>query len=784
MKRFFSLLCAVALVLSTTAAPQFKSFNPVAQPKVSVAKVVKPSGMKTAVPVKITDKKQVLEQNSVRKVAKAPKAKQTTTNVAVSKASATYYAADNDIYYALYNEDKSVIYCFDIVCAEGQEDVVSGQTYTLADMLSTYCEWVYASDVNNGTAFTAASFTKTVAADGSYTIVASATDENGDVFNLSYAESAFVPQTYNLTMAKASFEYSSSYSDMYVSMNDADENYYFYFDILLPSGQKTLESGKTYTLADMDADYTKGADYVNMEYINFASASFTRIDAVDGSFTVSAVVVDKKGNTWNISYSQAAPEISYQSLTLNGTAEPGSSYSLIEAANADTTIYVSLFLYSSSLEGSFTEEDLITYYSLSYILFGGVEYDIEAANFTVAYSEQAGAYIVSGTVNGVDPDDATNQVVFTITLTCQGPAPAAKSDMTFQFQLTDSSIIIKPSVNDELWDWYLADTATYNYYGADYIASAIYSNYGTQYATSGEYEMTFEYLYSQGYSAGEQVLIIWGCDDNGVTTDAATLAFTLPEKQYVSDMTFAFQYTDTSVIVIPSNNTELWAYYLVDSATYNDYCGNNPDYVASVIYSNQGTTYADTASIEFSLESMVAAGYNGKVYLIVWGCDENQVTTKAAECVIILPEKQVVPSDMEFSFTPFSGGVTVTPSNNVDPWDFAIITAAQFASIGNDADFVAEYFYSENGDDNAYPGPYDLIYSENGVTEDGSYVLIVWGANGGVTTPAAVYAFSIGDETAIDEIDAAVKANKVIRNGQLFIEKGSVRFNANGILVK
>ena len=310
-KRFFFFFCAAMMVLSTTAAPQFKSFKPAAQPnKLLAVKAQKPSAVKTAVPVKITDKKQLLERTSVSKAAEAPKAKQTTTNVAVSKASSTYYDADKDIYYALYNEDKSVIFCFDILCAEGQQDVESGKTYTLADMIAGYCEWVPANDPNNGTAFTAASFTKTVADDGSYTIVASAIDVKGDIFNLSYAESAFVPQTYNLTMAKASFDYYSSYSDMYISMNDADENYYFYFDIILPSGQQTLVSGKTYTLDDMDAQYTKGADYVQMEYINYASASFTRTDAADGSFTVSAVVVDKKGNTWNISYAQAAPQIS------------------------------------------------------------------------------------------------------------------------------------------------------------------------------------------------------------------------------------------------------------------------------------------------------------------------------------------------------------------------------------------------------------------------------------------------------------------------------------------
>jgi hypothetical protein len=109
-------------------------------------------------------------------------------------------------------------------------------------MISDYSEWVYVSDTENGIPFTAASFTKTVAVDGSYTIVASATDKNGDIFNFSYSGEAFVPQTYNLTMTKASFEYYASYSDMYISMNDADENYYFYFDILLPSF-RSIESG-------------------------------------------------------------------------------------------------------------------------------------------------------------------------------------------------------------------------------------------------------------------------------------------------------------------------------------------------------------------------------------------------------------------------------------------------------------------------------------------------------------------------------------------------------------
>jgi len=137
--------------------------------------------------------------------------------------------------------------------------------------------------------------------------------------------------------------------------------------------------------------------------------------------------------------------------------------------------------------------------------------------------------------------------------------------------------------------------------------------------------------------------------------------------------------------------------------------------------------------------------------------------------------------DMTFSFAPISGGVTVTPSNNNDKWDFAIVTATQYASVENDADFIAEYFYSENGDDYAVSGAHDIIYSENGVTEDGSYVLVVWGADGCVTTPAATYAFTI-TSTALDHItnDPSAMTNKILRDGMLLIERDAKTYNVTG----
>ena len=50
---------------------------------------------------------------------------------------------------------------------------------------------------------------------------------------------------------------------------------------------------------------------------------------------------------------------------------------------------------------------------------------------------------------------------------------------------------------------------------------------------------------------------------------------------------------------------------------------------------------------------------------------------------------------------------------------------------------------------------------------------------------AVTVAASFGDiATGIDNTDATVKAVKVVRNGQLFIEKNGVLFNAQGAIVK
>ena len=539
------------LVLSITAAPQFKSFKPAAQPNklLAVKAVEKPSAKKTTVPFKMAAKKQLLEQVSVRKAAKAPKAKQAVYNVTIGSYGSQDYGSGN-IYYALISDDEVYRFDFDFYLDDATAtDITPGVTYTLADLGDGYYSYITNQSTDDYYEYAAVSFLKTIV-NGKVHFDVTITDTEGNTWNLTYVEPD-VPQGGTYVADQVSSKYYSSTGDVQYILEATNDNLKFSFDIYVSADDKDVISGQTYTIDDMDAQYT-WASYKGVS-IDVDSASFTKTVAADGSYTIVASVKDTKGNTWNISASKAAPSVISQTLTLNGFAEAGSSYSQIEAASADSTILVSLLLYSSSLEGTFTEDDLITFYSLSYVLYGGVEYDIESADITIAYSEQAAAYLVSGTLNCVDPEDEAKQAIFTLALTCAGDAPAAQSDMTFQFQLTDSSIIVKPSNNEELWDWYMADSATLAYYGADYIASAIYKNYGTKYATSGQFEMTFDYLYGQGYTAGQQNLIVWGCDANGVTTPAATFTFVLPEQEFVSDMTFDFFSVPTTTFIVASS---------------------------------------------------------------------------------------------------------------------------------------------------------------------------------------------------------------------------------------
>ena len=420
MRKFLSLLCAVLVVLGANAVQtKFR---------------------------KVADAKQIVANK-----AKAKKAIKAATNVTVSGIYFRFEEEDGDAYYELYNEDGSLGFVFDILVAEGDRDVVLGQEYTLDDMLAEYCLWYepadpYFGDYSN---FTACTFVKTQDGEGNVIINATATDTNGDEWVLSYDEATApkAPQGGTFVADNVKGEYSSWYSDIQYFLTVSEENLKFSFDINLDEGVQDVESGKEYTIDDMNTTYCY-IQFGATTKINFAAATFTKTVAEDGSYTVIGTIKDENGDNWTITAAKAAPTIVDYNLTLNGTVEVGSFYSQIDAANQDATVYVSLSYYGK-LEDGATITDANLFYPTVILTEGDKKstYDLQDVNLAVTYNEEAGAFILTGTMLGVNEDDDLDQINFTVSLTIAA-APAQGSKIEITLDMKNMTV----AQTDSYWD--------------------------------------------------------------------------------------------------------------------------------------------------------------------------------------------------------------------------------------------------------------------------------------------------------------------------------------------
>jgi hypothetical protein len=314
-------------------------------------------------------------------------------------------------------------------------------------------------------------------------------------------------------------------NDVYYALDFPDLNLQFQFDIYVEDGMKDVESAKTYTLEDMWAKYSNIV-VGKVNQISFKTVSFTKTLAEDGSYSVVVVAEDENGNIWNVSASKGAPKITNETLTLNGIAEEN-YFRIIEAANEDSSVVVTAIIFAKSFEGEFTEDNIYS----GTVLFNGIEYEMTEAAITIAYSQDEEAYIATGTMKTVNPDDELDIVIFTLNLKLAGEAPKefVPSDMTFSFQNDGTGIIVTPSNNEDPWDWYIlkaADFAEQWNNDADAIANATYAKWEDTYAAPGESKISFSVMLANDYEVGEYVIVVWG-SNGGVTTPAAVYAFGL-----------------------------------------------------------------------------------------------------------------------------------------------------------------------------------------------------------------------------------------------------------------
>ena len=502
MKKIFTLTLGVLLTLSTFAIPQSQKATLGQQPdKQSLRQTEMIKSVYQGVP------------RTASKMAKAPKA---TTSVTILAYTAQYYSSYNDYIYVLRG-DNGLSYSFAFP-STGEDMVVDGQTYTLSDMDAYWSYWY--DDSFDYADYTTASFTKTTDANGKVKIIASVTDTNGDVWDLLYDQASLPETPKGGTYAASSVEanYFSSSSDIQYALEFEEDKLKFYFDIILPSGVKDVESGKTYTLTDMDEDYSFG-QYNSANYIIFSSASFTKTVAEDGSYTIAAVVVDEEGNTWNLSASQAAPSVKEQTLTLNGILNQGETAWQIEAADADSTIIVSLLGLGSSAVGEFTENDFYSDYSYVLINSTYTFYSLTEANITITQSDDK--YLVTGTMKTANDDNPLDQIIFTLNLTVTALPNEGGEEEDDTYKYDEDAALIRDFAIYTIDDTYLAQYGSvyveaedeYGYYiildvtlptGASELVAGTYTiddSYGPQTVFSGYYNSSSQYSMTPSFAA-------------------------------------------------------------------------------------------------------------------------------------------------------------------------------------------------------------------------------------------------------------------------------------------
>lgn len=543
MKKFFTLLCVFAVALSAVAAPQritqLSSLTK-AENKTVMAKKLDLAGMgfKKVDAAKVKALKQI-EATKAPKVKKAPKATQATTNVNVLAINARYYSSYSMYVYTLVGEN-DLYYYFSFNCTDGNDPVANGTTYSLSDMYAYYCYWSDANDDYNYSDYTACSFTKTVDAEGFIKIVATATDDNGDTWNLLYdeANAPKLPQGGSYKADEVTFNFweaetAGTPNDVQYILTFSEAGLEFYFDIYVADGDKDVVSGQTYTLADMNIDYTAGIFNKTVE-IEIASVTFTKVASADGAYVVTAVVIDKEDNTWTLSAIKDAPQITEMTLALNGTSEIGTYFSQIEAADADSALYVSFILWGTDLEGQWTDDDL--YYPTLRLATETdfIFYDMQDIDITVAWSAEQGKYILTGTAKAINENDDLDIINLTFNLAIAGDEPAAvvPSDMTFSFQDVEGGVLITPSNNEDPWDMAILTKENFEDVAegdADYVAEYFYGQSGDTYASPGAYTMSFA---TAELEAGDYVLVVWGAN-GGITTPAAFYYFTVPDGEEV-----------------------------------------------------------------------------------------------------------------------------------------------------------------------------------------------------------------------------------------------------------
>ena len=710
MKKFFSLLCAVAIVLSANAAPQLS--KQLAAQKAERAYAEKSRvEKKTVHAVQLNKLAPAKAAKPAAKAVRAPKAKKEATEVEIGQYTSKFYEADNDVYFVLVSADNLYKFAFDIVVADGLEDVELGHEYVFSDMLNEYTKVAY-NDEQYGVQD--ARFTMSLNESNLPHIEAYVKDLTGAEFNLVYDEEPFVPTGDTIRhdfTATSKLSYLASYGEW--SLRAADNTFELALDYYSSDAESPVGS---FTEADFDMSYCHVDSILSAENSSrkgIISGSLEVTSSNDTTFLFASLLCDD-GNVYEFNAFFAVPvKQGEASISATNLALDDSWYSYFgviwaEASNDDYTVSLTLNAATGTLQAGTDFSGSIKNNAT------GVETDIYSGSITITND---GGIKIAGSVLCFDNIEYTLDLQYVL--------PEAKSQET----ITGAGRL------------YLGESQGSKYWQAAAV-NADQSRY---------------------------VSLLAFADD--------------PAGSYAMADLYA-SYTYVGKFAAPADTT--W-YNVLDANISVAVNGENAT-ITGTLLGQAENDEADVVefTINLSLEIVDETGggeegnqYDAKDQAFKHMFAEYEVNTQylAEDHVIYVSAKDAENNSIRLEFNMAADATELTPG--VYPINDTY--AANTVSVGAfEGQSIYGSFAGSVDDEDYYNIPlWFFAEGEVKVLENG--VIQVLATN----TWGAQIECQLGSwPEAIDNTEAAVKATKSIRNGQLVIIKNGVEYNAQGAIVR
>jgi hypothetical protein len=679
MKKFISLFCALAIVLSVNAAPVKKAHAvkfakeqaKEVKAQKSLNKVEKTATFKPAAVQKAPAKQQFTAKHEVRKAenvsftkaqlsanaqaAKVAKAKKEATDVTIGSWYVEDWGEDGELY--LYAEDNKTVIYADLIYGGDAEDLIPGKEYTVADVYVSestgeqYAGVFYDGEWHYGVK--ELSVTKTIDDNNLVHFVGSVLDSLDGAWTFHYDEEAFVPTGEVVEHAFKNIA-SISYFEYYAQWSVRAEDNQFGFRMDLnekssesPVGEYSSEEG------DFDIDYTWFTVY------NAAGDSAWEYKAVEAAAVISEsndsllIAIDflcENGVRYKATAFIADPTAQEQADFVSTDLEVDASWFdyfgvvWLDASNADATLSLTIYPEDAEdLSGEYVIANDESATASGSIKTAEGTFDLFSGNFIISKGEAG--YAVSGKVL------ATNNVEYNLDITYVKPEPTREAELTveglelsFDFDAAtpwwqlygynaDSTVMVTVSPKE-------ATEFAGNYKGEDLDPDYTYIVTDITYDEYGDFD-TYNYFklidadLNVTYNESDSTMVITGTYvgrnlSNRSDIPAISINFSgrIPTPD-VSDLTFEFAESEEGITVTPSNDEDAWDWFVVEEAIFEYY---GADGVAEAIYSQYGNYYAVTGEQLLSFEEDLAyyLETSGTYYLVVWGSGEKNITTEAA----------------------------------------------------------------------------------------------------------------------------------------------------------